>query len=298
MKRIAVIGAGRIGLPVTANLVAAGYQVVVFDIEPSVAADVERLGAERAQGCFDAAVGADVLLTILPGSPELADVMLGSNGPGLLEQLAPSTTWIDLTSTAPLLGRDLHELARRIGVPYLDAPTGGGPAAARAGRLSFYVGGAVELVEQCRPLLNAIGTAGQIHHVGEAGAGYLVKLLINSMWFTQVLSLTETLLLAGTSGVDLNRLAAVLPTSPAASALIDDYLQSLRRGDYIADFGLDRCVEELDSLVAWAERQASPYELSGEAARLHREALAHFGAVNGELLGAAYLEHRAGRRVG
>jgi 3-hydroxyisobutyrate dehydrogenase len=298
MKRIAVIGAGRIGRPITANLVAAGYHVVVFDIEPSVAADVEQLGAELAQGGDDAAAGADVLLTVLPGSPELADVMLGSNGPGLLANLGPTTTWIDLTSAAPLLGRDLQDRAQRIGVPYLDAPTGGGPAAARSGQLAFYVGGETELVEQCRPLLNAIGAAEQIHHVGRAGAGYLTKLLINSMWFTQVLSLTETLLLAGTSGIDLSRLAAILPTSPAASALIDDYLPRLRNGDYVADFGLDRCVEELDSLVAWAERQSSPYDLSGEAARLHREALAYFGPVNGELLGAAYLEHRAGRRVG
>jgi 3-hydroxyisobutyrate dehydrogenase len=89
-------------------------------------------------------------------------------------------------------------------------------------------------------------------------------LLINSLWFTQVVSLTEALRLGQAGGVDPSTLAALLPDSPAASVLIRDYLPRLLQGDHVADFGLDRVVEELDSFSAFANERAGPFGLSHE----------------------------------
>jgi 3-hydroxyisobutyrate dehydrogenase len=295
VERIAVIGAGRIGLPVAANLVAAGYGVTVHDIRPELSADVEQLGATWAVSGGDAIADADTLLTVLPGSRELAEVMLG--GTGLVGALRPGTTWIDLTSATPALGTELVGAAGRAGITFLDAPISGGPAAAVAGTLTFYVGGPVEVYRRHRPLLTVLGDPVRVHRVGGPGAGYLVKLLINSLWFTQLLSLTEVALLGQACGIEADVFDALVASSPAAGAVATDYLPRLRRGDYVADFGLERIVEELDGLDVLAQHLSSPFDISRVTARLHREALSTFGAVDGELLGAAYLERRAGHNL-
>jgi 3-hydroxyisobutyrate dehydrogenase-like beta-hydroxyacid dehydrogenase len=226
--------------------------------------------------------------------------MLGPPGrsrPGLLTRLAPGTGWVDMTSAAPELAAELAAGSTARGLRYLDAAVGGGPGEAARGALTLYVGGADADVQRLRPILTAVADASRIFHMGDHGAGYLTKLLVNQLWFGQALAVAEVMLLGTHVGVSPERLAAVLGAGPAASAFVDRYLPLLLAGDYVPAFGLARVVEELDSLARLADVAGTPWAVSGRVAELHRQALTQFGDVDGELLGAAWLEHLAGRRL-
>jgi 3-hydroxyisobutyrate dehydrogenase len=300
MTAITLVGAGRIGLPVVACLVAAGHWVEVVDVRGDLQADVEAVGA-RWSGSSLAQLPADrVLVTVLPGSPELRELMLGppdGSAPAALARLARESSWIDMTSAAPDLAADLAAASTTYGVRYIDAAVGGGPQDARRGGLTLYVGGEGSDVQRLRPVLEAFADPGRIHHMGGHGAGYLTKLLVNQLWFGQAVAVGEALLLGAHAGIATDRLAGVLGTSPAASAFVHTHLLSLLTGDYLPAFGLARVVEELDSLARVAESAGTPWSVSKRVAEVHRHALAHFGDVDGELLGVAWLEHLAGRTL-
>jgi 3-hydroxyisobutyrate dehydrogenase len=168
---------------------------------------------------------------------------------------------------------------------------GGGPSAARAGTLELFVGGAEATVTRHRPLLKALG---RIHHVGGPGAGYLVKLLVNLLWFGQALATGEALLVARRAGLDLVTVRAALESSAAESRFIRRDVGALLDGDYLTDFGLDRCCEELDAIAAFAHELDMPFELSGVVRGLYASALERYGPVDGELLAVKLLEERSG----
>jgi 3-hydroxyisobutyrate dehydrogenase len=171
---------------------------------------------------------------------------------------------------------------------------GGGIAAARTATLQLFVGGDGDTVRRHRPLLEALG---EIRHVGGLGAGYTVKLLVNLLWFTQALATGEALLLAQRSGIDLDVLHGALSGSAADSRFIARDLEPLLSGDYLTTFGLDRCVEELEAIVALARTHELDFELSTLVRDLHARALQRYGPVDGELLGIALLEEQAHTRL-
>lgn len=279
-ERVGVLGVGRMGLPIARALAGAGFDVLAYDPVAGRTA-----GFVAAASVAEVAASADLLVTVLPGTPELEAAMTEA-----LPALAQGSLWIDMTSADPLV---VQRLAR--GIEAVGAPMGGGVTAAESRALTFFVGGGEAAVERARPLLEALGT---IDHVGESiVAGYTAKLLANLLWFGQVVAVTEALLLGQSLGVSPATLRRTLATSAGGSVFIDEYLDRLLEGDYLATFGLDRCVEELDSIAALARSAAVPFELSETVARLHREALERFGAIDGELLAAKLLEERAGRQL-
>jgi 3-hydroxyisobutyrate dehydrogenase len=300
MAAVTLVGAGRIGLPVAKCLVAAGHCVEVVDIRESLQVDVEVAGARWAGSSLPRLPADRVMITVLPGSPELRELMLGppdGSAPAALAQLARGGTWVDMTSVAPDLAADLAAASSRHGVRYVEAAVGGGPQEARRGALTLYVGGEDSDVQRLRPVLGAFADPARIHHIGGHGAGYLTKLLINQLWFGQATAIGEAMLLAAHAGLAIDRLVGVLDDSPAGSVFVRTHLPSLLAGDYLPAFGLARVVEELDSLAGMADSAGTPWSVSKRVAEVHRDALAHFGVVDGELLGVAWLEHLAGRTL-
>lgn len=299
MPVVVVVGMGRIGCGVAASLVRAGHTVWVVDTRTEVRPAAEEVGAHWGGTAVTGIPAGEVLLTVLPGSPELRVVMFGTTPgeTGVFDRMQAGSTWIDLTSAAPDLASELSAAARQRGVHYLDAALGGDADAAAQAELSLYVGGESEVFERNRPMLEDIAAPSRIHYMGGPGAGYLTKLLINQLWFTQVVAVEEVLLLGKSSGLDVSLLQQALQAGPASSDFMSDYLPLLMRGDYLPAFGLDRIVEELDSLQRAAHAQSVPFALAAQVAALHQDALTHFGPVDGELLAAAYLEHLARCRV-
>jgi 3-hydroxyisobutyrate dehydrogenase len=288
-SNIGLIGAGRMGLAIVTRLVQSGFAVIASDRRAEREREVRRVGAEWRDAAPGVAAASDVLITVLPGSRELEEAMALA-----LPGLQPGATWIDMTSAAPDAARGLLELARGHGIHCLDAPLAGNPAAAASGRLQLYVGGPEATLAGQRRLLELLG---RIEHVGGHGAGYTTKLLINLLWFGQAVAVSEALLVARRMGLDLDRLRGTLTRSPAASRFIDHDLDALMSGDYLLNFGLDRCLEELDAVAALARAHAVPFEVSNVVRRTYAESLARYGAVDGELLAVALLEERAGLRL-
>jgi 3-hydroxyisobutyrate dehydrogenase len=283
------------GMPMCANLVQAGYAVTAGDVRPGREPEVTACGARWGGDAAGAAAGADVLITMLPGTQELTEVMLGPGG--VLTVLPPEATWVDMTSTDPAVGRELAAAARGRGISLLEAPVGGGVPAAAAGTLQLFVGGDAVLLEKYRALLEVLADPARITHVGGTGMGYTAKLLVNLLWFGQAVATAEALLLGRRTGIDLDVLRAVLAGSAAASHFITRDLSALFEGDYLASFGLDRCCEELAAVTALAREGRVPFELSEHVERVYRRALDRYGPADGELLPIAMLEEQAGVRL-
>jgi 3-hydroxyisobutyrate dehydrogenase len=219
--------------------------------------------------------------------------MLGPGG--LLTLMDAGTIWIDLTSASVELGRRCADAAQARGVDYLDAPVGGGVPAMRDGTVTLYVGGERRVLAVVEDVPRSF--ASTVHHVGGHGTGYLAKLLINLLWFGQATLPTEALLLAQRHGVSPDRMRTVLRESAGDGAFVGRHLPALPAGDYLRDFGLDRCVEELDSIELTADHAGTPHPLTAAVAELHRAALRHYKPVHGELMGPAWLEEQAGFRL-
>jgi 3-hydroxyisobutyrate dehydrogenase len=289
---IAFIGIGRMGLPMCANLVAAGYQVTAADARPQAQADAVRCGARWRDDPAEAAAGADLVITMLPGPPEVREVMAGPGG--ILAAMPAAATWIDMSSSSPATGRALAAVAHARGIGVLDAPVGGGVKAAQAGTLQLFAGGDAAVLERCRPVLEVLAGPGRIIHAGGNGAGYTTKLLVNLLWFGQAVATAEALLIGGRSGIDLSVLRQALAGSAASTVFIDHDLDALLGGDYLTSFGLDRCCEELEAVTALARELAVPCELTQQVEHTYQEALKRYGPADGELLAVALLEEQAG----
>ncbi len=278
-----------------AALVRAGYEVTATDQRAEREPVALECGADWRDTPAQAAAGAGALISMLPGPREVQAAMLGEAG--ALESLAAGAAWIDMTSNSPAAARPVREQALQRGVEVLDAPVGGGIAAAHAGTLQLFVGGEASVVERHRAVLEVLGDPHRIVHVGEHGTGYTVKLLVNLLWFGQAVATAEALLLGQRAGIDPAMLQRALAGSPAASTLIRGDLGLVFCGDYLASFGLDRICEELDAVTALAGEHQVPCELSDVVRRIYRRALARFGPADGELLAVALLEDEAGDKL-
>jgi 3-hydroxyisobutyrate dehydrogenase len=283
------------GAPVCANLVQAGYRVRAGDACPEAAALAGRLGAQWVPQLSRLAAGSDVLITILPGPGEVEEAMLG---PGeMAEALRPGATWIDMTSNSPTAMAGIQRSLLARGVHVLEAPVARGVDAAEQGSLQLLVGGDAEVLARQRALLGAVGDPGQIIHVGGHGAGYTAKLIINLLWFGQAVATAEALLLGQAAGLDIGLLRETLTRSAADSQFIRHDLDALFAGDYLRNFSLDRCYQELQIITERARDLAVPFQLSETVADIYRAAVSRYGTADGELLGIALLEEQAGRQL-
>ena len=278
-----------------AALVRAGYQVTATDERAEAEQTAAACGAAWRDTPAQAAAAADVLITMLPGPGEVRAVMLGAAG--ALDGLAAGAAWIDMTSNSPAAVRPIREQAMARGVEVLEAPVGGGIAAARAGQLQLFVGGEAAAVERHRAVLEVLGDPGRIVHVGGHGTGYTAKLLANLLWFGQAVATAEALLLGQRAGIAPEVLQHALAGSAAASTFIRRDLGFVFQGDYLTSFGLDRICEELEAVTALASDYQLPCELSELVCRTYRRALARYGPADGELLAVALLEEEAGREL-
>lgn len=282
---VTVIGLGRMGLPVAIALTGR-HEVAGIDL------DAERVRVARAAGIAAVREGGarsdtDVVLTVLRDDSELADVM--SSG-----MLRGSRLWIDLSSCDPRAGARLHAAARQTGVKSVAAPMLGGPDDVGRGTVGFLVAGEHNSVTEARPLLEELGSAAGVQIVGDLPHdAYLIKLLGNLLWFGQVVTVSEVLLLATRYGLDPARVRAVLAGGPGSSVFLRDHAKEVLTGQTMDSFGLDRVVQELRYLTKLAEDANVPFGVSEAVTQVHEEALERLGALGGELGASELLQQRA-----
>jgi 3-hydroxyisobutyrate dehydrogenase len=218
---VGFIGLGNMGIPMSGRLVAAGYHVRGFDTSAAARENFEAIGSSGARGEVTAITelgavgdGADAVILMLPDSDIVERVLLGrlasqaadgstgggSTGGGLLVNLAPGTTIVDMSSSDPARTRVLAELVAAAGLTLIDAPVSGGVSGARAGTLTIMVGGPSAAFARFKPMLAAMGK--RVVHAGDVGAGHAVKALNNLMSAAHLLASSEALIAGRRFGLD------------------------------------------------------------------------------------------------
>jgi 3-hydroxyisobutyrate dehydrogenase len=290
-RRVGIVGLGRMGLPMCRRLRERGFAVAATDLRSEVEASVREAGAHWDGTAAEVAGRCDALITMLPG-PDEVSVIAGQ----VIEALAPGSTWIEMSSATPAVAGEIARAAAGRGVRVLDAPVGGGPPQARNGRLLVFVGGSAEDLDSQRDVLDSLGD--RIVHVGPAGSGYAVKLIVNMLWFEQAVAVAEALSLGVRFGLDPETVRLAVQESAAASRFMESDAPALMRGDDYDMFSLARCHEELTGVLALGEQLQVPLAVAERATELYAQALERYGDIDGELLAARLVAERAGVKLG
>ena len=296
MRRVGFIGLGNMGGPMCGHLVAAGYEMTVFDVNPDAVARSVDAGARAARSVADCARGAEALITMLPAPPQVGEVWLGDGG--ALAALDPGSIAIDMSTSSTAVGARVVREAGSRGIEVLDAPVAGQSIGARAGTLAIYVGGGDPAFERARELFNVMGDRERVFHVGPAGAGYTVKLLLNLLWFIQSVAVGEVLSVGVRAGVSLDRLHGALVGSPANSVFLErDVRMVLDDGDYDEAFPMRLVTKDLGLAVDHAREVGVPVELTALVEQIHRRARTLYGDDAGEISAVRLYEDVAGVRL-
>jgi 2-hydroxy-3-oxopropionate reductase len=232
---IGFIGLGIMGKPMARNLIAAGFDLTVHNRSRAALDELAREGAEVAGSPAAVAGSSDVVITMLPDSPDVESVLLGPAG--LLAHADPGSLVIDMSTISPDVTRSLGLEAQSRGVRFLDAPVSGGEAGARAGTLSIMVGGSPEDVDDARPVLSALGST--IARVGPVGAGQTVKAANQVLVAGTIALVSEAIMLLRASGIDTTEAFRVLDGGLAGSAVLRTKAEAMNRGDYTPGFRVD-----------------------------------------------------------
>ena len=291
--KVGFVGLGHMGAPMSRNILAAGHDLIVHDLNPVAAADLVAAGAAWAASPREAARDRDVAITMLPGPRQVAEVLLGRAG--LLDGLPPGAVWIDMSTSVPAVADRVRAVAERRDIEVLDAPVSGMVSGAEAGTLQIFVGGRDGTYQRVRPLLEAMGDPERILHVGAHGTGYTAELMINLLWFAQLTATAEVLSVGTAAGVDLATLRRCLLASPAASTFLErDVLPVLERGDYDESFTLALAGKDLSLAMDVAREAGVPVEVSAVVEQIYRRARAQYGDAGGGMLPIKLLEDLTG----
>jgi 2-hydroxy-3-oxopropionate reductase len=221
---VGFIGLGVMGRPMAHNLVEAGQTVVAHTRDEAVLAEFVKAGGQAGESPGDVAARSDVVITMLPTGPVVAEVVGGPGG--VLENAREDTLVIDMSTIEPAVSRELASQAAERGVRMLDAPVSGGDVGAQNGTLSIMVGGEQRDVEAATPLFEILGQT--IVHVGPPGAGQVVKACNQVLVAITYAGVSEALVLGSKAGVEPAKILDVLSGGLAANRIME-----LRRDKFL-----------------------------------------------------------------
>ena len=213
MSDVGFIGVGKIGNPMCANVIKGGHRVVVHDLVEEHAANLIELGAIWAESPAQVASQSEVVLTSLPGPPEVTAVLRGADG--ILEGAEPGLVCFDLSTNLPSTVRMLAERAAERGVVFHDSPVSNGVQGAIDATLAVMVGGDESSFEKYRPVLECIGN--NVFHMGELGMGALTKIINNMVSISSIQLLVEATVIAEAAGLDAHKAYEVMSVASAQS---------------------------------------------------------------------------------
>jgi 2-hydroxy-3-oxopropionate reductase len=226
--RVGFIGLGIMGQPMARNLLKAGFSLIVHNRHQSVTNEFVAAGARAALLPREVAADSDVVITMLPDTPVVEEVLTGPDG--VLAGARQGLVVIDMSTISPVTTRALAVRLAQQGVQMLDAPVSGGDRGAIAGTLSIMVGGPAEAFQRCLPIFQALGRT--IVHVGESGAGQVVKACNQIVVALTIEALGEALVLGSKAGVDPANILRVLGGGLAANRFMEQRGPSMLARDF------------------------------------------------------------------
>ena len=266
------IGLGNLGGHRAHSLVKKGYDVTVFDLDPSLAERHLKDGAKWAASPAELAAKVDAVFTCLP-SPGVSEKVLGQ----ILTTLKPGSTWIENSTN----GRDemirLAAMAEEKGIKVLEAPVTGGVHLAARGEITVLVGGEKALFEQHKAALETIGR--KIFHMGPIGSAAVIKVITNMLAFIHLVADAEALMLAKRGGLDLGQAWAAITASSGTSFVHETEGQLILNGSYDIAFTMDLALKDLGFAMNFGKEFGVPLDLASMTQQTFMKGKAAYGGA-------------------
>jgi 2-hydroxy-3-oxopropionate reductase len=258
-KKIGFIGLGIMGRPMSKNLLKAGFSLVVFDINKAALEDVVKSGADPAGSPKEVAERAEIIITMLPDSPEVKEAVLGKGG--VIEGIKPGAVLIDMSSINPLVSQEIAKPLKDKGVDMLDAPVSGGEPMAVQGTLSIMVGGDEKLFNECLEILKPLGK--NIVYVGPIGAGGFTKLCNQIIVAMNIAAVGEALTLGTKAGLDPKVIFQAIRGGLAGSTVMEAKVPMIVEGNFKPGFRIKLHYKDLNNALSTAKDMGVFLPLSG-----------------------------------
>ncbi len=263
-EKIGFIGLGIMGKPMAGHLLKAGYEVTANNRSPEPVQELVAQGAKAAATGKEVAEQSDIIITMLPDSPQVEDVALGAGG--VIEGAKAGALFIDMSSIAPSTARKVEEALWARGVAALDAPVSGGQVGAESATLSIMVGGDEAAFDRARPVFEALGK--NIVHIGGPGAGQTTKIANQIVVALTIQAVAEAMTLARKSGVDLVKMREALLGGLAQSRILDLHGQRIIDGNFKPGFRIKLHRKDLRLALNAGLESGVPLFATGVAANI------------------------------
>jgi 2-hydroxy-3-oxopropionate reductase len=257
-KKVGFIGLGIMGRPMAKNLLKAGFPIVAYDLNKDAVADLVKAGALTASSSKEAAGEADVIITMLPDSPDVKEVILGKDG--VMEGIKPGSIVIDMSSINPLVSQEIEKELRKKGVEMLDAPVSGGETGAIQGTLAIMVGGEEKVFKDCVDIFNAVGK--NIVRVGGIGAGGFVKLVNQIIVAMNIAAVGEAFTLGAKAGLDPQVIHQAIRGGLAGSQVLETKAPMIFGRNFKPGFKIKLHHKDLQNALSTAKDLGVPLPLS------------------------------------
>lgn len=257
--QIGFIGLGIMGRPMAKNLLKAGYDLVVTDLNKEAVADLVSCGAKAVKNGAEVASECDLAITMVPNSPQVREVVLGKGG--IIETAKSGFTLIDMSSIDPVESKKIGAELEKKGCDMLDAPVSGGEPKAIDGTLSVMVGGKPETFDKYLPVLEAM--AGSVTYVGDLGAGNIAKLANQIVVACNIAAVAEALTFSKKVGADPELVYKAIRGGLAGSTVMDAKAPMMIDGNYKPGFRIELHIKDLNNALNAAHAVNSPVPLTG-----------------------------------
>jgi 3-hydroxyisobutyrate dehydrogenase len=253
-ERVGFIGTGIMGGPMARNLLKAGYPVTVYNRTKEKAAQLLSEGAKWGESSFEIAGRSDVVITCVPDTPDVKEVLLGTKG--VIEGAREGLICVDMSTISPSATQEMGKVLADKGVILIDAPISGGQTGAIEGKLSIMMGGPVEAVEKVRPIMEVMGRV--VTYCGPLGAGQMTKLVNQVMVIHMIMSIAEGFAFAEKAGLDLQTTLKVTSAGAAGSHSLKVLGPKIIAGDFAPAFMVDLQQKDLRLVLECAEQFKQP----------------------------------------
>jgi 2-hydroxy-3-oxopropionate reductase len=259
-QKVGFIGLGIMGKPMALNLIKAGFTLTVNDLNQDAVHQVVEAGAVAAHSAKEVAENSDVIITMLPASKHVEEVVLSENG--ILAGAKAGSVIIDMSSITPEVSRELAAAAAKKGVGMLDAPVSGGEPKAIDGTLAIMVGGKEDAFESVMPVLYGMGK--DVILVGDHGCGVTAKLANQIIVNLNIAAMSEALVLAAKAGIDIEKMYQAIRGGLAGSAVLDAKVPLILDRNFVAGGSIAINMKDITNVMDTAHEIGVPLPLSSQ----------------------------------
>lgn len=292
--KIGFIGLGSVGNGMACNLAKAGYKIIINDLDYSKAKTVIDLGATWGESPAETAATVDVLITSLPSSEAVNEVLTGDKG--ALSTLAPGSVWVEMGTNVDHEVIRLAKIAAQNDVKTIEAPVTGGVHLVTSGDVTILCGGEHDVLERVMPLLKVIG--GEILHVDvELGKATTAKVITNMLAFINLVGVGEGLMLAKKAGIDLKTAYEAIRLSSGNSFVHETESQVILSGSYNIMFPMDLVRKDINFALDIAKEHDIPVRLAKLVADIYEEGIDKYGGKADSPEIVKLLEDRVGEKL-